>query len=89
MTQNDSNRQDEPKVKVDDKDAPPSRPGFLSVVQSVLAAIFGIQSDKNREKDFNSGDASQYIAVGIVAVIVIMVVMIIIVNQVLDSANVH
>ena len=89
MTQNDDNRQDALEVKADDKDAPSSRPGFLRVVQSVFAAIFGIQSDKNREKDFNSGDASQYIAVGIVAVIVIMVVMIIIVNQVLDSANAH
>ena len=65
---------------------PPPR-GFFGLIQSVVAAIFGIQSDKNREKDFAGGDASQFITMGIVAVVVLVVTMIIVVNQVLDSAG--
>ena len=64
-----------------------SERGFWGVLQSVVAAIFGIQSDENRQKDFKKGDASQFIVMGIIAVIVIMVTMIIIVNQVLESAG--
>lgn len=59
---------------------------FLSMIQSVFAAIFGIQSDKNRQKDFKKGDASQFIVLGIVAVVAIMVTMAVVVNQVLESA---
>ncbi|MCG8533770.1 MAG: DUF2970 domain-containing protein [Pseudomonadales bacterium] len=64
-----------------------SERGFLGVLQSVVAAIFGIQSDKNRQKDFKKGDASQFIVMGIVAVVVIMVTMLVVVNQVLESAG--
>lgn len=60
--------------------------GFLGLIQSTLAAIFGIQSDKNREQDFKKGDASQFITMGILAAITIVVTMIIVVNSVLDSA---
>lgn len=60
--------------------------GFFALVQSTLAAIFGIQSDKNREQDFKKGDASQFITMGIVAVVAIVVTMIVVVNSVLESA---
>ena len=61
--------------------------GFFALVQSTLAAIFGIQSDKNREQDFKKGDASQFITMGIIAVVVIVVTMIVVVNSVLESAG--
>lgn len=61
--------------------------GFLALIQSTLAAIFGVQSDKNREEDFKQGDASQFIAMGIIAVVVIVVVMILVVRSVLESAG--
>lgn len=64
-----------------------SKVSFLSMIQSVFAAIFGIQSDKNREKDFKKGDASQFIVLGIIAVVAIMATMAIVVNQVLESAG--
>lgn len=65
----------------------PKKRGFLGLLQSTVAAIFGIQSDENRKKDFASGDASQFITMGIIAVVVLVVTMIIVVNQVLDSAG--
>lgn len=76
-----------PQQEDDSTKAPVKRPGILSVLQSVFAAIFGIQSDKNREKDFEKGDASQFIVVGIVVVVIIMLTMVMIVNQVLESAG--
>lgn len=60
--------------------------GFLGLAQSTLAAIFGIQSDKNRQQDFKKGDASQFITMGIIAVVAIVVTMIVVVNSVLESA---
>ncbi len=60
---------------------------FLSMVQSVIAGIFGVQSDKNREKDFKKGDASQFIALGIAATVIILITMIVIVRSVLESAG--
>ena len=61
--------------------------GFLALLQSTVAAIFGVQSDKNRQEDFKKGDASQFIAMGIIAVVVIVVTMIVVVNSVLENAS--
>lgn len=60
---------------------------FLSMVQSVVAGIFGVQSDKNREKDFTKGDASQFITLGIAATVILMITMILVVRSVLESAG--
>lgn len=65
----------------------PQKRGFLGLLQSTVAAIFGIQSDENRKKDFASGDASQFITMGIIAVVVLVVGMVVVVNQVLESAG--
>jgi len=60
---------------------------FLSVIGSVFAAIFGIQSDKNRERDFQQNSATSYIVVGIIMVIGLVITMIIVVNSVISSAT--
>ena len=39
------------------------------LIVSVLAAMLGVQSDSNRERDFTQGKATTFIAIGIVAVI--------------------
>ena len=41
--------------------------GFFSVVQSVLAAGFGVQSRRNRERDFKHGKAVHFIVAGLIA----------------------
>ena len=41
--------------------------GFFSVVQSVLAAAFGVQSRKNRERDFTQGKPIHFVIGGLVA----------------------
>ncbi|QGX40509.1 DUF2970 domain-containing protein [Permianibacter aggregans] len=65
----------------------PKRPGFWSVVQSVLAAAFGVQSEEKRQKDFQHGRPGDYIAIGIVFVILFIVTLVLIVRSVLSSAG--
>lgn len=42
------------------------RVGILQVIGSVLAAAFGVQSSKNRERDFKQGKFRNFIAAGII-----------------------
>lgn len=57
------------------KPSPPG-PTLWQTVQSVGASFFGVQSSKNRERDFTKGKASHFIAIGIgMTVAFILVVM--------------
>lgn len=40
-------------------------PGLLQVMWSTLAAFFGVQNSKNRERDFKKGKASHFIFMGL------------------------
>ncbi len=40
----------------------------MSVLKSVLGALFGVQSDKQRQHDFRQGKAWKFILVGIIMV---------------------
>lgn len=81
--QNNETPEDSSKTK-DTEDT--GSPGLGSAMVSVAAAIFGVQSDKNREKDFKKGDATQFITLGIAATVLILIIMAIIVSQVLPDA---
>jgi len=48
----------------DPQDKPPT---LLQTMGSVMASFFGVQSSKNRERDFKHGKASHFIVLGIVA----------------------
>lgn len=39
---------------------------IMQVIRSVLAAAAGVQSNKNREKDFEHGSLSTYIVAGLI-----------------------
>jgi hypothetical protein len=43
---------------------------FLQMVGSILASFFGVQSGKNRERDFKHGKARAFIMVGILMTVV-------------------
>lgn len=62
-------------------------PGIFSIIGSVLAAMIGIQSDKNRERDFESGNMGSYIFVGIVMVLIFIFTLISIVDSILESSG--
>lgn len=38
----------------------------MRIIQSTLAAAIGVQSKKNRERDFQEGNAGTFIAAGII-----------------------
>lgn len=59
----------------------------LQVVASVFAAGLGVQSSKNRERDFKQGRIGVFIAAGIVFTLLFMGVLFTVVQMVLKSAG--
>jgi hypothetical protein len=59
----------------------------LQVVSSVLAAGLGVQSSKNRERDFKQGKIGVFIAAGIIFTLTFIGIVYTIVQVVLTSAG--
>ncbi len=55
----DKDRDNETKAK-------PKKPNFLQVVNSILAAGIGVQSSKNRQRDFQHGSHKVFIIAGLI-----------------------
>ncbi|MCC1496416.1 DUF2970 domain-containing protein [Alcanivorax sp. 1008] len=66
---------------------PEKKPNLIQVIISVLASLLGVQSGKNRERDFSKGDPKDFIGVYVVLVVIFVVSMIVLVNMVLASAG--
>ncbi len=49
---------------------PTRKQSLLSVTGSVLASMFGVQSNRRREEDFTHGKASHYIIIGLLMTVV-------------------
>lgn len=62
-------------------------PGPLEVVKSVLAAMFGVQSPENRERDFKHGKASHFIITGIILTVIFVLVLVNIVSSIVEEAG--
>jgi len=67
---------------------PEKVPSLLSVLGSVLASGFGVQSSRKREEDFAHGKPSQYIIIGLVATVVFVLVVWGVVSLVMNLAGV-
>jgi hypothetical protein len=59
----------------------------LQVFGSVFAAVFGVQSSKNRERDFKEGKFSVFIIAGVVFTLLFIATVFTIVQVVLKSAG--
>ncbi|MCL5050314.1 MAG: DUF2970 domain-containing protein [Firmicutes bacterium] len=46
-----------------------SQPGLWAIVWSVLAALFGVQTEANRRRDFSQGNPLAYIIVFIILLV--------------------
>ncbi len=64
----------------------PKRMSLLQVAQSVLAAFFGVQSNRNRERDFKQGSAKTFIIAGLLGTVVFIAVIAMVVKGVLGLA---
>ena len=63
------------------------KPRFGSVILSILAAAIGVQSDKNRERDFANGSPLAFIVGGFVFTLLFIATMALVVGFVLSRAN--
>lgn len=66
---------------------PNKKPGIGQIIFSTLAAAFGVQSNKNRERDFTGGNIYVYMAAGVIFTAVFVVVMVLLVRFILRSAG--
>jgi len=64
----------------------PKPPTLGQVIASVLASFFGVQSSKNRERDFKHGKAAHFIVVGLLATAAFVGLVILVVQLVLRQA---
>ncbi|MGH8456537.1 MAG: DUF2970 domain-containing protein [Stenotrophobium sp.] len=67
---------------------PTKSPTVLQTVSSVGAAIFGVQSSKNRKRDFSSGKPLHFIVTGIVMTLLLVCAIIFAVKFALHHAGV-
>ncbi|KAF1311515.1 hypothetical protein BLX42_08280 [Pseudomonas sp. SG-MS2] len=51
-------------------------PTFWQMLHSILAAALGVQSGKNRARDFTHGKASHFIALGVLFTLVFILILI-------------
>jgi Protein of unknown function (DUF2970) len=73
--------------KTQAENASENRLNPLQVVRSVLAASLGVQSSKNRERDFKQGQAGVFIAAGIIFTLLFIGTVITVVQLVLKNAG--
>lgn len=63
-------------------------PSLLSVLSSVLASMFGVQSNRKRAEDFGRGKPWQYIIIGLLATVVFILTVWTVVSIVMKLAGV-
>lgn len=63
------------------------KPGFWQIVFSTLAAFLGVQSNKNRERDFKHGNIYAYIVSGLIFTVVFIFCVVTVVRLVLKSSG--
>lgn len=69
------------------QEAPPPRLTPWQIVASTIAAAFGVQSSRNRHRDFQAGKPSHFIIAGIVFTVLFVVGMVLLVRLVLSAAT--
>jgi hypothetical protein len=56
-------------------------------IRSVAASFFGVQSSKNRQRDFKHGNAAHFIVVGLIATVVFVLAVVLAVRLALRQAG--
>jgi hypothetical protein len=81
------NPQKEPPPNPDPKSSERA-PGPLDILLSVLAGFFGVQSERNRARDFQHGRPIHYILTGLVLTLLLILAVLVAVKLALRSAGV-
>lgn len=61
--------------------------GFFSTFQSALASAFGVQSEKNRERDFSQGRPAHFIIAGMIGTVILVLILVLVVKLVLSQSG--
>jgi len=69
------------------EDSKKDAPGLGSIVMSTLAAAFGVQSSKNRERDFVKGNLKYYVISGLIFTVVFITSIVMLVKTVIHNAG--
>ncbi len=59
------------------------KPRFIDIVKSTLAAAAGVQSNKNRERDFAHGNILAYVVSGLIFTVLFIMTVVMVVNIVI------
>ena len=70
-----------------DQQTPRKKPNALQDAFSTASAAFGVQSNKNRERDFSGGSIYTFMIAGLTFTAIFIVVMVVLVRTVLSSAG--
>ena len=70
-----------------DEPAKPPKHTLWDTIASVAASFFGVQSSKNRQRDFTHGKAAHFIVVGVVATAVFILLVVLAVRVALRQAG--
>lgn len=81
MTQ-DQNQQPQ-EQQVPEQQAQDKKLSFWQTMGSVIAASFGVQSKKNKERDFEKGSIPGFIAAALIFTVVFVVTLVVVVRLVL------
>jgi len=74
-------------MTTDKEDAPRGRLSILQVAQSVIAASIGVQSNRNRERDFRQGSAKTFIIAGLIGTLLFILTVYTVVSLVLKASG--
>lgn len=66
---------------------PDQKPGFISAILSALAALIGIQSSRNRERDFKRAKPEVLIFGGMIAVMLFILCVLLAVRVAMQQAG--
>ena len=66
-----------------DKEQEETKLTFWQLLQSTVAAAFGVQSSANRKRDFTRGKPTHFIVMGIIFTVLFVLVVLAVVNTVL------
>jgi uncharacterized membrane protein len=69
------------------KEPDKKQPGLGSIILSTLAAAFGVQSSKNRERDFVKGNLKSYVISGLIFVVIFISSIVMLVKFLIQQAS--
>lgn len=75
------------KEKLDSIDVEEKAPSFWQIVFSTMAAFLGVQSNKNRVRDFKHGNFLAYVVSGLIFTVIFIFCVVTVVKMVLSNAG--